>query len=261
MRIRFGYSADADDAFMAWALAEGRVDSRGLEWEHVVSDIQSLNEWAVEGRLEVTAISMHAYPHVREQYALLPNGASMGRGYGPVVVAQRALSPDELREVEIAVPGTLTTAFLVLREFLGGDFAYREVRFDRILDEVTSGRAAAGLVLHEGQLTYPAAGLEKCVDLGEWWTAKTGLPLPLGVVVARRDLGEETIERVADVLRDSIREGLDHRPEAMRFAMQFGRGLDVETADRFVAMYVNDLTLDMGEEGRRAVDELLARVG
>lgn len=261
MRIRFGYSADADDAFMAWALAEGRVDPRGLEWEHVVSDIQSLNEWAVEGRLEVTAISMHAYPHVRERYALLPNGASMGRGYGPVVVAPRALSPDELRGVEIAVPGTLTTAFLVLREFLGGDFAYREVRFDRILDEVTSGRAAAGLVLHEGQLTYPAAGLEKCVDLGEWWLAKTGLPLPLGVVVARRDLGEETIERVADVLRDSIREGLDHRSEAMGFAMQFGRGLDVETADRFVAMYVNDLTLDMGEEGRRAVDELLSRVG
>lgn len=260
MRIRFGYSADADDAFMAWALAEGRVDPRGLEWEHLVSDIQSLNEWAVEGRLEVTAISMHAYPHVRERYVLLPHGASMGRGYGPVVVAPAALSRDELREVEIAVPGTLTTAFLVLREFLGGKFAYREVRFDRILDEVTAGRAPAGLVIHEGQLTYPQAGVEKCVDLGEWWLSETGLPLPLGIVVARRDLGEETIARAADVLRDSIRVGLEHRAEATRFAMQFGRGLDEETTDRFVAMYVNELSVDMGEEGRRAIDELLARV-
>lgn len=260
MRIRFGYSADADDAFMAWALADGRVDARGLEWEHVVSDIQTLNEWALEGRLELTAVSMHAYPHVRDRYVLLPHGASMGRGYGPVVVAPAALSRDELRAVEIAVPGELTTAFLVLREFLGGEFAHREVRFDRILDEVRAGRAPAGLVIHEGQLTYAAAGLEKCVDLGEWWLAETGLPLPLGVVVARRDLGEETIERLAGVLRDSILAALDHRAEALRFAMQFGRGLDEETADRFVAMYVNELSIDMGEEGQRAVDELLARV-
>jgi 1,4-dihydroxy-6-naphthoate synthase len=261
MRVRFGYSADADDAFMAWALAEGRVDAGGFEWEYVVSDIQSLNERAVAGELEVTAVSMNAYRHVADRYELLPVGASMGRGYGPVVVAPQALSRGQLQRAEIAVPGRLTTAFSVLRLYLGGDFAHREVRFDEVLEEVAEGRAPAGLVIHEGQLTYPAAGLEKCVDLGEWWLAETGLPLPLGVVVARRDLGEEAIARAGWVLRESILVGLEHRGEAMRFAQGFARGLDEQTADRFVAMYVNDLTLDMGDEGRAAVDEFLERVG
>jgi 1,4-dihydroxy-6-naphthoate synthase len=261
VKVRFGWSADADDAFMAWALSEGRVEPRSLEWEHVVSDIQTLNEWALEGRLEVTAISMHAFSRVRDRYELLPHGASMGRGYGPVVVAREPLSRGQLQRSEIVVPGRLTTAFLVLREYLGGDFLHRELAFDRILDEVAEDRAAAGLVIHEGQLTYPAAGLEKCVDLGEWWTSQRGLPLPLGVVVARRDLGEETIAAASGAFRDSIEAGLANREEALRFAAQHARGVDAETLERFVAMYVNELSVDMGNEGRRAVDELLTLVG
>ena len=243
---------------MFWALAEGRVDARGFEFEHVLRDIQTLNEWALEGKLEVTAISLHTYPHVQDAYVLLPHGASMGSGYGPIVVAHEELSPDELRTVEIAVPGKMTTAFLVLRMFLG-DFRYREVPFDQILDEVVEGRAAAGLLIHEGQLTYGASGLRKCVDLGEWWLLETGLPLPLGVNVARRDVGEERLRDLSVVLRESIQAGLGNRREAMAYAMRFGRGLDEGLADRFVGMYVNDFTCDYGEEGRHAVRELLRR--
>jgi 1,4-dihydroxy-6-naphthoate synthase len=258
MLIRLGHSPDPDDAFMFWALAEGRVDARGFAFEHVLRDIQTLNEWALEGRLEVTALSLHTYPFVQDRYVLLPHGASMGAGYGPVVVAPRTLSRDQLRETEIAVPGEMTTAFLVLRLFLG-DFAYRVVPFDEILEEVESGRADAGLLIHEGQLTYASRGLEKCVDLGEWWLLETGLPLPLGVNVARRDLGDERLRDLSEVLRASIQAGLDNRYEAMRYALRFGRGLDTELADRFVGMYVNELTCDYGEEGRRAVEELLRR--
>ena len=258
MLIRLGHSPDPDDAFMFWALAEGRVDARGFAFEHVLRDIQTLNEWALEGRLEVTALSLHTYPFVQDKYVLLPHGASMGSGYGPIVVAPRALSRDKLRATEIAIPGEMTTAFLVLRLFLG-DFAYRVVAFDEILGEVESGRADAGLLIHEGQLTYASHGLEKCVDLGEWWLLETGLPLPLGVNVARRDLGEERLRNVSEVLQASIRTGLDNRYEAMRYALRFGRGLDTELADRFVGMYVNELTCDYGEEGRRAVEELLRR--
>ena len=258
MLIRLGHSPDPDDAFMFWALAEDRVDTRGFEFEHVLMDIQTLNEWALEGKLEVTAISLHSYPHVQDRYVLLPHGASMGSGYGPIVVAPKALTPEQLREVEIAIPGTMTTAFLVLRMFLGA-FRYHEVPFDRILDEVTSGRAAAGLLIHEGQLTYAAEGLEKCVDLGEWWLLETGLPLPLGANVARRDIGQERLRDLSAVLRDSIQAGLDNRSEAMAYAMRYGRGLDEGLADRFVGMYVNELTQDYGEEGRSAVEELLRR--
>jgi len=261
MRIRFGYSADADDAFMSWGLEEGGVDRRGLDWEFVVSDIQTLNEWALEGRLEVTAMSMHAYARVRDRYELLPHGASMGLGYGPVVVAREPLSRGQLQRSEIVVPGRLTTAFLVLREYLGGDFLYRELTFDRILDEVTSGRAVAGLVIHEGQLSYPAAGLQKCVDLGEWWTLESGLPLPLGVVGARCDLAPATLTSVSAAFGESIEAGLMDREAALRFAARLGRGLDAETLDRFVGMYVNELSVDMGDEGRRAVDRLLDLVG
>jgi 1,4-dihydroxy-6-naphthoate synthase len=243
---------------MFWALAEDRVDTRGFEFEHVLRDIQTLNEWALEGRLEVTALSLHSYPHVQDRYVLLPHGASMGSGYGPVVVAPKALTFDELREVEIAVPGKMTTAFLVLRMALG-DFRYRELPFDRILDEVREGHAAAGLLIHEGQLAYGAEGLEKCVDLGEWWLLETGLPLPLGVNVARRDIGEERLRDLSEVLRESIQAGLDNRRDAMAYALQFGRGLDEGLADRFVGMYVNDFTCDYGEEGRQAVRELLRR--
>lgn len=243
---------------MFWALAEERVDTRGFTFEHVLRDIQTLNEWALDGKLEVTALSLHAYPFVQERYVLLPHGASMGAGYGPVVVAREPLSADDLRGIEIAVPGQLTTAFLVLRLHLG-DFAYREVPFDQILEEVRSGGADAGLVIHEGQLTYEAEGLSKVVDLGEWWLLETGLPLPLGVNAARRDLGEETLRDISEVLRESIQTGLRNREEAMRYAMRFGRGLDESLADRFVGMYVNELTQDYGDEGRKAVEELLSR--
>jgi 1,4-dihydroxy-6-naphthoate synthase len=258
MLIRLGHSPDPDDAFMFWALAEGRVETRGFEFEHVLRDIQTLNEWALEGRLEVTAISLHAYPFVQQHYALLPHGASMGSGYGPIVVSREPLTKDALRETEIAVPGTMTTAFLVLRMYLG-DFGYRVVPFDRILDAVKAGEADAGLLIHEGQLTYQAEGLQKIVDLGEWWLLETGLPLPLGANVARRDLGEERLHDLSAVLAESIAAGLANREEAMRYALRFGRGLDTALADRFVGMYVNELTQDYGEEGREAVRELLRR--
>ncbi|HEX9351600.1 MAG TPA: MqnA/MqnD/SBP family protein [Gaiellaceae bacterium] len=258
MKIRLGHSPDPDDAFMFWALAAGEIDPHGFEFEHVLRDIQTLNEWAFEGRLEVTAISLHSYPFVQERYVLLPHGASMGAGYGPIVVARETLSDDDLRRVEIAVPGRMTTAFLGLRLRLG-EFAWREVPFDEIMDEVVSGRADAGLLIHEGQLTYAAAGLQKVADLGEWWLAETGLPLPLGVNVARRDLGKEVLRELSAVLAESIRAGLDNRERALEYALQFGRGLDDELADRFVGMYVNELTEDYGDEGRRAVSELLRR--
>jgi 1,4-dihydroxy-6-naphthoate synthase len=260
MRIRVGHSADPDDAFMFWAIEAGRVDTRGLEFEPVVSDIETLNGWALEGRLEVTAISMGAYPSVAGRYVLLPHGASMGFGYGPVVVTREPLSLDAVGEAEIVIPGKLTTAYLALRLALGEELTVRELSFDQILDEVVSGRAEAGLLIHEGQLTYASAGLHKALDLGEWWTGETGLPLPLGVNAARRDLGE-LLPDVSAVLSEAIRLGLEHRDEALEYAERFGRGIDRETADRFVAMYVNELTCDYGETGRRAVDELLRRSG
>jgi 1,4-dihydroxy-6-naphthoate synthase len=243
---------------MFWGLASGRVDTRGFAFEHVLKDIQTLNNWAQHGRLEVTALSLHAYPLVQDDYLLLPHGASMGSGYGPIVVSREPLPLSRVREVEIAVPGRLTTAFLVLRLALG-DFAHRELPFDQILSEVKSGEADAGLIIHEGQLTYEAEGLHKVLDLGEWWLLETGLPLPLGVNVARRDLGDERLGRLSGVLRDSIQTGLDNRDDAMAYALEFGRGLDTALADRFVSMYVNELTCDYGEEGRRAVEELLHR--
>jgi 1,4-dihydroxy-6-naphthoate synthase len=256
--IRLGHSPDPDDAFMFWALAAGAIDTRGFEFEHVLQDIQTLSEWALEGKLETTAMSLASYPLVQDLYAILPHGASMGNGYGPVVVGPRALTAEELRETEIVVPGEMTTAFLTLRLFLG-DFRYRSLPFDEILDEVQSGRADVGLLIHEGQLTYSSLGLEKSVDLGEWWLLETGLPLPLGINVARRDLGDETLHNLSEVLRESIRAGLDNREEAMKYAMRFGRGLDEGLADRFVGMYVNELTENYGDEGRKAVEELLGR--
>jgi 1,4-dihydroxy-6-naphthoate synthase len=252
--IRVGHSADPDDAFMIWALAAGKVDTRGLDLEPVASDIQTLNEWALEGRLEVTALSAGAYPAVADRYVLLPHGASFGDGYGPIVVARSALSADELRGVEIATPGPLTTATRVLRLALG-DVRTRDLPFDRVLEEVASGRAEAGLLIHEGQLTYSEAGLHKLLDLGVWWQEETGLPLPLGLVAARRDL--DRLEDVSAVLREAIDVGLANRAEALGYAAQFGRGIDVATADEFVAMYVNDLTLDVGDRGRAAVERLL----
>jgi 1,4-dihydroxy-6-naphthoate synthase len=258
MLIRLGHSPDPDDAFMFWALADRRVDTREFEFEHVLRDIQTLNEWALEGWLEVTALSLHAYPLVQDKYVLLPHGASMGSGYGPVVVAREPLQVDRLRQTEIAVPGRMTTAFLVLRMAIG-EFPYRVVPFDEIIDVVREGRADAGLIIDEGQLTYADAGLHKCLDLGEWWLLETGLPLPLGVNVARRDLGEAPLRALSDVLRESIEAGLASRREAMQYALRFARGLDHDLGDRFVGMYVNELTCDYGEEGRQAVQELLDR--
>jgi 1,4-dihydroxy-6-naphthoate synthase len=257
MRIRIGHSADPDDAFMVWALTAGRVDARGFEFEFVPEDIQVLNEWALEGRLEVTALSLATYPLVQDRYVLLPHGASIGSGYGPIVVAREQLSLEELRGVEVAVPGRLTTAFLVLGMALGGPFAHRALPFDRILDEVKSGGAEAGLLIHEGQLTYADEGLVKVLDLGEWWLLETGLPLPLGVNAVRRDVPR--VDELSEVLRASISAGLDHREEATTYALGFARDLDAETADRFIEMYVNELTCDYGDEGRQAVEELLRR--
>ena len=259
MLIRVGFSADPDDAFMFWGLASGTVDPQGFEFEPVIEDIQTLNEWALDARLEVTAMSLATYPLVQERYALLPHGASIGSGYGPIVVARERLSLDDLRETEIVVPGTLTTAFLVLKMALGGDFPYRAMPFDEIQPEVAAGRARAGLLIHEGQLTYRDEGLEKCLDLGEWWLLETGLPLPLGVNTVRRDIGDAAVRRVSQVLRTSIDAALANREEALDYALGFGRGMDAERGDRFVGMYVNELTQDYGDEGRQAVRELLAR--
>jgi 5,8-dihydroxy-2-naphthoate synthase len=259
MLVRVGFSADPDDAFMYWGVASGAVDRRGFEFEPVVADIQTLNEWSLEGRLEVTAISAATYPLVHERYALLPHGASMGSGYGPVVVARERLSLDELRDVEVVVPGKLTTAYLVLQMALGGEFPCRAMPFDEILDEVAAGRAQAGLLIHEGQLTYEDAGVAKCLDLGEWWLLETGLPLPLGVNTIRRDLGSEAMRAISAILRESIDTALEHREEALDYALGFGRGLDDVRGDRFIEMYVNELSLDYGDEGRQAVRELLER--
>ena len=258
MRIRLGHSPDPDDAFMFWALTTDLVERRGFEFEQVLQDIQTLNAWAREGRLDVTAISLATYPLVQESYALLPHGASIGSGYGPIVVAREPLGVDDLRGLEIAVPGALTTAFLTLRLVLG-DFRYREVPFEQIPEAVASGACDVGLLIHEGQLTFEDHGLNRVLDLGEWWLLETGLPLPLGVNVARRDLGENRLEDLCVVLRDAIQCGLDHRAEALEYALQFGRGIDAAVADRFVSMYVNELTQDYGNEGRKAVRELLRR--
>jgi 1,4-dihydroxy-6-naphthoate synthase len=242
---------------MAWGLVSGRVDARGFDFEFVPEDIQVLNEWALDAKLEVTALSLATYPLVQDRYALLPHGASIGSGYGPVVVGRRTMPLDELRSLEVVVPGRLTTAFLVLGMALGGTFPHRSLPFDRIVDEVKSGGAEAGLLIHEGQLTYEQEGLVKILDLGEWWLLETGLPLPLGVNVARRDVPR--LEDLSAALRDSIDAGFAYRDEATRYALGFARDLEREHADRFIDMYVNELTCDYGDEGRQAVAELLRR--
>jgi 1,4-dihydroxy-6-naphthoate synthase len=259
MTIRVGFSADPDDAFMYWGIASGTTDLRGLTLEPEIQDIQTLNEWAREGRLEVTALSAAAYPLVQDRYLILPHGASFGSGYGPIVVAREPLPIDELRELEIVVPGSLTTAFLVLRMAVGPELNVRALPFDRIVDEVADGSAPAGLLIHEGQLTYRDHGLHKLLDLGEWWLLETGLPLPLGLNAIRRDLGPDTIRTISAILHESIDDALAHRDEALSYALGYGRGLDDERADRFVGMYVNELTQDLGDEGREAVRELLRR--
>ena len=268
-----GHSPDPDDAFMFYAIAEHKIDLRGYRFAHRLEDIQTLNERARRGELHVSAISIHAYAYLTDKYALLPCGASMGNGYGPIVVRRRstpniqrttpntdstseAAAQTFLNGKKIAVPGEMTSAFLALRLFLG-KFDYRVVRFDKIFDAVKSGRAEAGLIIHEGQLTYAQSGLHKVLDLGQWWREETGLPLPLGGNAIRRSLGEDTMRIVTQALRDSIQHGLDHRDEALTYAMQFARDLDQVLANKFVGMYVNERTLDYGPDGREAIRRLL----
>jgi 1,4-dihydroxy-6-naphthoate synthase len=256
MKIHIAHSPDSDDAFMFYGLATGKVPSLGYELEHVLSDIETLNRAAFDGQYEITAVSFHAYAHLTDKYILLPHGASMGDRYGPVVVARKD-GPSSLKGVRVAIPGELTTAFLSLRLF-DPDVEYVVMPFDQIQDKVHSGAVQAGLLIHEGQLTYAEEGLKKIVDLGEWWADRTGgLPLPLGGNVIKRDLGATHINALSRLLHDSIAFGLNHRDEAVQYSMQFGRGLDRARTDRFVGMYVNELTLDYGERGRQAVKRLL----
>ncbi|MBI2563537.1 MAG: ABC transporter substrate-binding protein [candidate division NC10 bacterium] len=255
-RITIAHSPDADDAFMFYALAQGKVGDPELECVHVLEDIQSLNERAFRGEYEVTAVSFHAYAYLADRYALLPHGASMGDGYGPMVVAREPLRREDLQGKSIAVPGILTTAFLVLKLW-DPSLAHSVIPFDQILDAVVARRVDAGLIIHAGQVTYASLGLHKVVDFGEWWREETGLPLPLGGNVIRKDLGPALMRRVSRLLRESIAYALAHREEALTYAMQFGRDMDRRLADRFVGMYVNDLTLDYGERGRTAVRHLL----
>ncbi len=259
MRIRLAHSPDPDDAFMFYGLACGKVDPGPYRFEHILEDIQTLNERAMRGEYEMTAISIHAYPHVAARYRLTRCGCSMGDGYGPRLVAREPLSVEQLRGRTIAIPGRMTTAFLTLQLLLGPDgFEPRVVMFDRIPREVAEGRVDVGLVIHEGQLTYAAEGLHIVLDLGVWWQQRSGLPLPLGGNVVRRDLGDEHARRLTQIMQASIRYSLEHRDEAVQYALKFGRGLDAGLADRFVGMYVNAWTLDYGERGREAVRRLLA---
>jgi 1,4-dihydroxy-6-naphthoate synthase len=254
--ITLAHSPDSDDAFMFYALATNKLDTGDLSFTHVLDDIQTLNECAMRGRYDVTAISFHAYAYIADKYALLPHGASIGDNYGPIVVAREPYKVEDLANLKIAVPGKLTSAFLAL-SILCPTFQYEVVPFDQIIKSVGDGDCDAGLLIHEGQLFYQDLGLQKVVDLGEWWNTWTGLPLPMGGNAIRRDLGAETIDRISRCLHESIRYALEHRADALQYAMQFARDMDTDLADRFVAMWVNDLTLDYTARGRVAVQRLL----
>ncbi len=255
--ISVAHSPDSDDAFMFYGLATNKLETGSLSFTHVLKDIQTLNEEAFKGTYDVTAVSFHAYAYIADKYVLLPHGASIGDNYGPILVGRQPASAEDISKLKIAVPGTLTSAFLALRIF-NPDFQYEVVPFDKIMDAVQSGQCDAGLLIHEGQLFYEATGLFKILDLGEWWHEKTGLPLPMGGNVIRRDLGPEVISQVSECLRKSIRFSLDNREDALEYAMQFARDMDPALADRFVAMWVNDLTLDYSDRGREAVRRFLA---
>ncbi len=254
--ITVAHSPDSDDAFMFYGLATNKLETNGLKFEHTLKDIQSLNEDAKNGVFDVTAISFHAYAYLSDTYALLPHGASIGDKYGPIVVAKEHYKPEDIPTLKIAVPGELTSAFLALKIF-NQAFEYVVVPFDKIIDYVQKGKADAGLLIHEGQLFYKQMGLNKVIDLGEWWFEKTGLPLPMGGNVIKRDLGEELMRKVSKCLHKSIKFSLDNREDALSYAMQFARDMPPELTDRFVAMWVNDLTLDYGERGKEAVKLLL----
>ena len=255
--ITVAHSPDSDDAFMFYGLATNKLDTGNLSFTHVLKDIQTLNEEAFRGTYDVSAISFHAYAYIADKYVLLPHGASIGDNYGPVLVSRDLTRAEDISRLKIAVPGILTSAFLALRIFTP-DFQYEVVPFDKIIEAVQSGRCDAGLLIHEGQLFYESVGLHKILDLGEWWHEKTGLPLPMGGNAIRRDLGPEIIHQVSECLRESIRYSLANRQDALEYAMQFARDMDPDLADRFVAMWVNDLTLDYTERGREAVRRILS---
>ncbi len=259
MLITVAHSPDSDDAFMHYALARHKIETGGIEFAHVLQDIETLNRRAAEGLYEVTALSIHAYAYLHERYALLPHGASMGEGYGPMIVAREAFSLEEIRRQTVAIPGTMTSAYLALKLFAPA-IETVAMPFDEILPAVARGEVAAGLLIHEGQLTYGDEGLHNILDLGAWWAGETnGLPLPLGGNAIRRDLGPEMMARVSHLLRESIRYALEHRDEALDYAMEFARDMETRRglADRFVGMYVNARTLDYGEDGRAAVQLFL----
>lgn len=258
--LTLGHSPDPDDAFMFYGLAKQKIDTGGWTFEHVLADIQTLNQRALRGELAITAISIHAYPYVADNYALTNCGGSVGDGYGPLIVSRKAMGVDDLRGLTIAVPGEMTTAFLALNLLLGrGTFKHTVVMFDHILDHVASGRSDAGLIIHEGQLTYQQHQLQCVVDLGAWFKALTDLPLPLGGNCIRRDLGIEAMTEVAGILKRSIEFSLANRTEAVEYALGFARDMGSDLADEFVGMYVNDWTIDYGDAGRRAIHELLRR--
>ena len=255
--LSVGHSPDPDDAFMFYALAHNKIPTGNLAFAHELQDIETLNRRCLKQELDISAISLHAFAYLSDKYALLSSGCSMGDRYGPMVVAKKAYTIEELKSLRIAVPGTLTTAFLSLSLLLGSKFQYEIVPFDEILNAVEQGKVDAGLIIHEGQLTFQNQGLKLVVDMGVWWYEKTGLPLPLGGNVVRKDLGADIISEASRLIRESIHFGLNHRKEALAYALQYGRDLDTGLADKFVGMYVNDWTVDYGEKGRKAVQLLL----
>lgn len=259
MKIHVAHSPDSDDAFMFYAINHKKIDTKGYEFIDVLSDIETLNKEALKGTYEVSAISIHAFPYVADKYALLSSGASMGDNYGPMVVAKEKFDINQLKNKKIAVPGTLTSAFLALQLFLESkDFNYEVIPFDQIIPAVKEGKVDAGLIIHEGQLTYKDEGLECIVDLGKWWYEKTeGLPLPLGGNVIRKDLGEKVMKEISDILKESIKYSLEHREEAVDYALKFARDMTKEKADKFIGMYVNDLTVDYGQRGKKAIELFL----
>ena len=254
--IKVAHSPDSDDAFMFYGMATNKVRVPGVKFTHTLCDIETLNRKALEGFYDITAISFHAYPYVQDKYAMMPSGGSMGEGYGPMIVASHNMSADEAVKQKIAVPGTMTSAYLVLKLF-APEIATEVVPFDEIIPKVLEGKYTAGLIIHEGQLTFNKAGLHKVIDFGKWWRDQTGLPLPLGGNAIRRDLGPELMAACCGALRDSIRYALDNREEALQYAMQFARDLELQMIDKFVGMYVNERTLDYGKDGREAIVKFL----
>lgn len=254
--IKIAHSPDSDDAFMFYGMATNKVRVAGLKFTHELCDIETLNRKAMEGVYDVTAISFHAYPYLQDKYALMPSGGSVGEGYGPMIVSTKPFSVNEIKKIKIAVPGTMTTAYLALKLF-APTIETEVVPFDQIIPAVLDGKYEAGLIIHEGQLTYAKSGLHKIVDMGKWWRDMTGLPLPLGGNAIKRDLGPDLMVTVCKALKDSIQHALDHREQALQYAMQFARDLEPQQADKFVGMYVNERTLDYGADGREAVARLL----